>query len=65
SQFSGSTGTVAEYLAEVVLADQPPHVRHFLQRISILKQFQYLSLPRTQSRFQTQSKCSAICGIRA
>ncbi|RFQ06033.1 helix-turn-helix transcriptional regulator [Pseudomonas putida] len=39
SQFSGSTGTVAEYLAEVVLADQPPHVRHFLQRISILKQF--------------------------
>lgn len=39
SQFSGSTGTVAEYLAEVVLGDQPIHVRRFLQRISILKQF--------------------------
>ncbi|MGE7963233.1 LuxR C-terminal-related transcriptional regulator [Pseudomonas sp. NPDC089918] len=39
AQFSGSTGTVADYLAEVVLADQPASVRCFLLRISILRQF--------------------------
>lgn len=39
SQFSGSTGTVAQYLTEVVLGEQPLSVRRFLERISVLKQF--------------------------
>ncbi|CAM3837926.1 HTH-type transcriptional regulator MalT [Pseudomonas reidholzensis] len=39
AQFSGSTGTVAQYLAEVVFAEQPAEVRDFLLRVSLLKQF--------------------------
>ncbi|WP_419709690.1 LuxR C-terminal-related transcriptional regulator [Pseudomonas sp. NFX224] len=39
SQFSGSTGTVAQYLSEVVLAEQAPAVRRFLLRISVLRTF--------------------------
>lgn len=39
SQFSGSTGTVAQYLTEVVLEEQPPSIRRFLARISVVKQF--------------------------
>lgn len=38
-QFSGSTGTVAQYLAEVVFGNQPTAVRDFLLKTSILKQF--------------------------
>lgn len=39
AQFSGSTGTVAQYLSEVVLAEQPPALRMFLIRISVLRSF--------------------------
>ncbi|MFJ4453148.1 LuxR C-terminal-related transcriptional regulator [Pseudomonas sp. NPDC089392] len=38
-QFSGSTGTVAQYLSEVVLAEQPAAARVFLLRISVLRSF--------------------------
>lgn len=37
--FSGSYTTVADYLAECVLARQSEPVRHFLLRTSVLKQF--------------------------
>jgi LuxR family maltose regulon positive regulatory protein len=40
SKFSGSDRAVAEYLAEEVLARQPPEVRDFLQRTSVLKQLE-------------------------
>ena len=39
SQFSGSTSTIAQYLSEVVLAEQTPRVRRFLLRISVLRTF--------------------------
>lgn len=37
SRFSGSNEAVADYLAEDVLAHQPPHIREFLLRTSILR----------------------------
>lgn len=37
-RLSGSTGAIAEYLAEDVLGRQPPEVREFLLRTSILRQ---------------------------
>jgi LuxR family maltose regulon positive regulatory protein len=37
-RFSGSQRSVADYLAEEVLAHQPPHVRQFLLRTSVLRQ---------------------------
>ncbi|HJV88430.1 MAG TPA: LuxR C-terminal-related transcriptional regulator [Noviherbaspirillum sp.] len=37
ARFSGSNQAVAEYLAEDVLAHQPPKVRHFLLQTSILR----------------------------
>jgi LuxR family maltose regulon positive regulatory protein len=37
-RFSGSSRAVADYLAEDVLARQPPHVRRFLLRTSLLRQ---------------------------
>lgn len=37
-RFSGSHGDVAAYLAEDVLAQQPPEIREFLLRTSILRQ---------------------------
>ncbi len=39
AQFSGSNRAVADFLAEDVLARQPPEVRDFLLRTSILRQF--------------------------
>ncbi|MFJ7005191.1 LuxR C-terminal-related transcriptional regulator [Pseudomonas putida] len=39
AQFSGSTGTVAQYLSEVVLAEQDAATRRFLLRISVVKSF--------------------------
>lgn len=39
AQFSGSSGTVAQYLSEVVLAEQSPETRRFLLRISVVKAF--------------------------
>lgn len=38
ARFSGSTQAVARYLAEDVLASQPPDIRDFLLRTSILRQ---------------------------
>ena len=37
-RFSGSDRAVADYLAEDVLAHQPPDIREFLLRTSILRQ---------------------------
>lgn len=37
SRFSGSNQAVADYLAEDVLAHQPPHIRAFLLQTSILR----------------------------
>lgn len=39
SQYSGSTGTVAQYLSEVVLADQPAALRRLLLRLSVVRSF--------------------------
>ena len=36
-RFSGSEREVADYLAEDVLANQPPHIRDFLLRTSVLR----------------------------
>jgi LuxR family maltose regulon positive regulatory protein len=45
-QFSGSDQTVAEFLAEDVLARQPPHLRDFLLRTSVLRHLE-LSICQT------------------
>jgi LuxR family transcriptional regulator, maltose regulon positive regulatory protein len=45
-RLSGSGGAIAEYLAEDVLGRQPPDVREFLERTSILRQ---LSAPLCQA----------------
>jgi LuxR family maltose regulon positive regulatory protein len=37
-QFSGSDGSISDYLAEEVLARQPPEIRDFLLRTSVLRQ---------------------------
>jgi LuxR family maltose regulon positive regulatory protein len=47
-RFSGSDRAVAEYLAEDVLAHQPPEIRDFLLRTSILRQLD-------------ASVCQALC----
>ncbi|MBK4999684.1 helix-turn-helix transcriptional regulator [Pseudomonas sp. S31] len=39
ARFSGSTGTIAQYLSEVLLAEQPEQARRFLLRVSVVKSF--------------------------
>lgn len=39
ARFSGSTGTVAQYLSEVVVAEQCPAVRQVLLRVSVTRTF--------------------------
>jgi LuxR family maltose regulon positive regulatory protein len=49
SGFAGSATAVAEYLAEDVMAGQPPEVREFLLKTSVLSQFD-------------APLCDAVCG---
>ncbi|HWS63673.1 MAG TPA: LuxR C-terminal-related transcriptional regulator [Steroidobacteraceae bacterium] len=49
SGFAGSATAVAEYLADDVMAGQPPDVRDFLLKTSVLSQF-------------GASLCDAVCG---
>ncbi len=49
SGFAGSATAVAEYLAEDVMAGQPPEVRDFLLKTSVLSQFD-------------AALCDAVCG---
>jgi LuxR family maltose regulon positive regulatory protein len=49
SGFAGSATAIAEYLAEDVMAGQPPKVRDFLLKTSILSQFD-------------ADLCDAVCG---
>ncbi len=55
-RFSGSNREVTAYLAEDVLAQQPPQVREFLLRTSILRQ---LSVPACQA-LMPRADCARI-----
>ncbi|MBC5767059.1 helix-turn-helix transcriptional regulator [Ramlibacter sp. GTP1] len=55
-RLSGSGGAIAEYLAEDVLGRQPPEVREFLQRTSILRQ---LNAPLCQA-LVPRTDCAAM-----
>lgn len=59
ARFSGSERGVADYLAEDVLGRQPPELRHFMLRTSILRR---LDLPLCQALMAgtTHAECAAI-----